>query len=157
MTKKHISTKVFDGFSTCFRQWKAIGTHCRFLHGYSVYFKVTFEGELDHRNWVMDFGGFGARSKHKIQGMSLKEYFSHLLDHTVIIADDDPKLMEFQKLHDEGVIQLRILPQVGCERFADYLIDVINSFLLMETEGRVKAIQLEFFEHEKNSAIAIRS
>ena len=51
------STKVFDGFSTVFRQWKAEGTHCRFLHGYGISFKVTFEGELDNRNWVWDFGG----------------------------------------------------------------------------------------------------
>ena len=31
---KFQSTKVFDGFSCVFRQWKAEGTHCRFLHGY---------------------------------------------------------------------------------------------------------------------------
>jgi 6-pyruvoyltetrahydropterin/6-carboxytetrahydropterin synthase len=41
------STKVFDGYSTVFRQWKADGTHCQFLHGYGVSFKVWFEGELD--------------------------------------------------------------------------------------------------------------
>ena len=40
-----ISTKVFDGFSCVFRQWKAEGTHCRFLHGYGVSFKVWFKGE----------------------------------------------------------------------------------------------------------------
>ena len=44
------STKLFDGFSCCFRQWKAETTHCRFLHGYGVSFRVTFEGELD-RDW----------------------------------------------------------------------------------------------------------
>ena len=41
-----ISTKVFDGFSCCFRQWKATTTHCQFLHGYGVSFKVWFEGDL---------------------------------------------------------------------------------------------------------------
>ena len=41
------STKIFDGYSTCFRQWRAEGTHCKFLHGYGVSFKVWFEGELD--------------------------------------------------------------------------------------------------------------
>ena len=51
------STKVFDGFSCCFRQWKATTTHCQFLHGYGVSFKVWFEGDLDDRNWVWDFGG----------------------------------------------------------------------------------------------------
>ena len=49
---KFTSTKLFDGYSTCFRQWRAINTHCRFLHGYAISFRVWFEGELDHRNWV---------------------------------------------------------------------------------------------------------
>ena len=53
---KFQSTKVFDGFSTVFRQWKAEDTHCKFLHGYGVSFKVWFEGELDERNWVWVFG-----------------------------------------------------------------------------------------------------
>jgi 6-pyruvoyltetrahydropterin/6-carboxytetrahydropterin synthase len=52
------STKIFDGYSTVFRQWKADGTHCQFLHGYGISFKVWFEGELDGRNWVWDFGGY---------------------------------------------------------------------------------------------------
>jgi 6-pyruvoyltetrahydropterin/6-carboxytetrahydropterin synthase len=46
---KYQSTKLFDGFSTVFRQWKAEGTHCRFLHGYGVSFRVWFEGELDEK------------------------------------------------------------------------------------------------------------
>ena len=52
---KFQSTKVFDGFSTVFRQWKAEGTHCKFLHGYGVSFRVWFEGELDERNCVIFF------------------------------------------------------------------------------------------------------
>ena len=39
---KFQSSKVFDGFSTVFRQWKAETTHCRFLHGYGISFKVYF-------------------------------------------------------------------------------------------------------------------
>ena len=50
---KFQSSKVFDGFSTVFRQWKANTTHCRFVHGYGISFKVYFEGELDERNWVL--------------------------------------------------------------------------------------------------------
>jgi 6-pyruvoyltetrahydropterin/6-carboxytetrahydropterin synthase len=155
MAKKYISTKLFDGFSTCFRQWRAEDTHCKFLHGYGVYFKVWFCGELDEKNWVFDFGGM-KRAKNKIDGLSPLDWFKWLLDHTVLVADDDPKLLDFQKLNDEGLIQLRIVPNVGCERFAEYLIDTINTFLKLETNGRVKAIRLEFFEHEKNSAVVER-
>jgi 6-pyruvoyltetrahydropterin/6-carboxytetrahydropterin synthase len=148
---KFQSTKLFDGYSTVFRQWKAEGTHCRFLHGYAVSFRVWFEGDLDHRNWVFDFGGM-KRAKHTIQGKFPKEFFSWLLDHTMIIAEDDPFLESFKRMNEAGVVQLRILPYVGCERFAEYLHKVINEFLAVETEGRVKAVKVEVYEHERNSA-----
>jgi len=148
---KFQSTKLFDGYSTCFRQWQAEGTHCKFLHGYAVSFRVWFEGDLDHRNWVFDFGGM-KRAKTQIEGMSPKDYFAYLLDHTTIIAQDDPYLFTFQELHDCGVIQLRILPATGCERFAEFLYDTINTFLEKETDSRVRAIKVEVYEHERNAA-----
>ncbi len=148
---KFQSTKLFDGYSACFRQWKAEGTHCKFLHGYAVSFRVWFEGELDERNWVWDFGGM-KRAKGNIEGMSPKAYFDYLLDHTTIVAEDDPYLEKFKQLHYDGVIQLRILPSVGCERFAEYLYDKINTFLSEETNGRVRATKVEVYEHERNSA-----
>ena len=148
---KYNSTKLFDGYSTCFRQWRAEGTHCRFLHGYAVSFRVWFEGELDHRNWVWDFGGM-KRAKNTIEGMSPKDYFAYLLDHTTIIAEDDPYLVDFKRMDTEGLIQLRILEATGCERFAEYLYTIINEFLAVETDGRVKAIKVEVYEHERNSA-----
>lgn len=148
---KFKSTKLFDGYSTCFRQWKADGTHCKFLHGYAVSFRVWFEGELDERNWVFDFGGM-KRAKTKIQGMSPKDYFAYLLDHTTIVAADDPYLNIFLQMDKDGIIQLRIMDAVGCEQFAKYLFETINDFLVVETNGRVKAVKVEVYEHERNSA-----
>ena len=148
---KFISTKLFDGYSTCFRQWKAEGTHCKFLHGYAVSFRVWFEGELDERNWVFDFGGM-KRAKSTIAGKSPKDFFTWLLDHTTVIAEDDPYLEHFKQMDTDGIIQLRVLPSVGCERFAEYLYETINNFLKEETEGRVKAVKIEVYEHERNSA-----
>jgi len=52
----------------------------------------------------------------------------------------------------DGVIQLRILPATGCERFAEFLFEVINTFLKEETNGRVRATKVEVYEHERNSA-----
>ena len=138
------STKVFDGYSTVFRQWKADGTHCQFLHGYGVSFKVWFEGELDERNWVWDFGGM-KRAKTQIADMSPKDYFAFLLDHTTIVAIDDPYLEKFKQMDEDGVIQLRILPATGCEKFAEYLYGVINEFLAVETDNRVPEKEQEKF------------
>lgn len=145
------STKLFDGYSTVFRQWRAEGTHCRFLHGYAVSFRVWFEGDLDERNWVWDFGGM-KRAEGKIDGMNPKQWFDYLLDHTTIIAEDDPYLEHFKQMADDGIIQLRILPSVGAERFAEYLFKKINEFVQEETHYRVRVAKVEVFENNRNSA-----
>lgn len=149
---KFKSIKVYDGYSTCFRQWTAKGTHCRFLHGYGVSFEVIFEGELDERNWVFDFGGV-KRAKTKIDGMSPKEWMDWMFDHTVILASDDPELDMFKRLDEKGLIQLRICSRVGAERFAEFIFNKLNKFVTTETNDRVKVTQVKFMEHNKNSAI----
>ena len=149
---KYQSTKLFDGFSTVFRQWRAEGTHCRFLHGYGVSFRVTFEGKLDHRNWVWDFGGM-KRAKTQIDGMSPKAWMDYMFDHTLIAANDDPELDSFRMMDAHGLIQLRIIDATGAEKFAEYLYHKLNAFVQEETNGRVQVVQVEFMEHNKNTAI----
>ena len=124
---KFQSSKVFDGFSTVFRQWKAEDTHCRFLHGYGISFKVYFEGELDERNWVWDFGGM-KRAKTKIDDKSPKEWMDYMFDHTMIVAEDDPWLDAFKQMETAGVAQIRILPATGAEKFAEYIFNKINEY-----------------------------
>ena len=147
-----VSTKIFDGFSCCFRQWKAETTHCKYLHGYGVSFKVKFEGDLDHRNWVWDFGGM-KRAKTKIDDMSPKEWMDYMFDHTVIVAKDDPFLNYFKNLNEHGVIQLRIVEATGAEKFAEFIFHKLNNFVKTETQRRVKVVKVEFMEHGKNTAI----
>ena len=149
---KFQSTKLFDGYSCVFRQWKAEGTHCRFLHGYGVSFRVWFEGELDERNWVWYFGGM-KRAKGTIDGMNPKQWMDYMFDHTVIIADDDPFIALFRKMMVDDLIQLRVIPATGAEQFAKYIYEKLNTFMQEETEGRVKVARVEFMEHNKNTAI----
>ena len=145
------SSKVFDGFSTVFRQHKAEDTHCKFLHGYGISFKVYFEGDLDFRNWVWDFGGM-KRAKTKIDGMSPNQWMDYMFDHTVILAEDDPKLPEFEKLHEMKVIQLRVIEATGAEKFAEYVFRKIRNFVESETDFRVTVTKVKFMEHGKNAA-----
>ena len=149
-----LSSKVFDGFSTVFRQWKAETTHCKYLHGYGVSFKLYFEGELDDRNWVWDFGGM-KRAKGKIDGKTPKEWFDFMFDHTFIVAEDDPYLESFKRMAEAGVAQIRVIPATGAERFAKYIYDKVNPFIQEETNGRVSIIKVEFREHNKNNAIYV--
>jgi 6-pyruvoyltetrahydropterin/6-carboxytetrahydropterin synthase len=149
---KFQSTKIFDGYSTVFRQWRADGTHCRFLHGYGISFKITFEGDLDERNWVWDFGGM-KRAKNTIDGMPPKEWMDYMFDHTFLVAEDDPFLESFKKMDEAGVAQVRVLPATGAEQFAKFIYDKVSEFIKIETEGRVRVVSVEFKEHSKNSAI----
>ena len=151
---KFQSSKVFDGFSTVFRQWKAEGTHCRFLHGYGVSFKVWFKGELDDRNWVWDFGGM-KRATTKIDDMNPKEWMDYMFDHTFIVAEDDPYIESFKRMEDVGVAQIRVVPATGAEQFAKFVFEKLNKFVREETRGRVNVIKVEFMEHGKNSAIYV--
>ena len=148
---KFQSSKVFDGFSTVFRQWKAKETHCRFVHGYGISFKVYFEGELDHRNWVWDFGGM-KRAKTQIDGKSPKAWMDYMFDHTMVIAEDDPELKAFQQMDIAGVAQVRVIPATGAEKFAEYIYTKLNDFVKTETEDRVRVIKVKFMEHGKNAA-----
>jgi len=148
---KFQSSKVFDGFSTVFRQHSAKGTHCSFLHGYGISFKVYFEGDLDERNWVWDFGGM-KRAKTQIDGMSPKAWMDYMFDHTLIVAEDDPELRAFQQMDTAGVAQVRVIPATGAEKFAEYIYHKLNDFVKTETDGRVKVTKVKFAEHGKNAA-----
>ena len=148
---KFQSSKVFDGFSTVFRQWRATTTHCRFVHGYGISFKVYFEGDLDERNWVWDFGGM-KRAKTKIDGKSPKEWMDYMFDHTLVVAEDDPELKAFQQMDTAGVAQVRVIPATGAEKFAEYIYTKLNKFVDTETEGRVRVTKVKFMEHGKNAA-----
>jgi 6-pyruvoyltetrahydropterin/6-carboxytetrahydropterin synthase len=148
---KFQSSKVFDGFSTVFRQWKAEDTHCRFFHGYGISFKIYFEGDLDHRNWVWDFGGM-KRAKTQIDGMSPKEWMDYMFDHTMVIAEDDPFIESLKLMDNAGAAQVRIIEATGAEKFAEFIFNKINPFVLEETGGRVRVTKVKFMEHGKNAA-----
>lgn len=141
------STKTYGhelGLSACFRQWRA-ESHCRFLHGYSLSFKVVFEAdELDYRNWVVDFGSL----------KSFKAILESTFDHTLIIAENDPHKGALLALQDMGLAQVRVLPRVGCEAFAEYVAGVLDVWLHDNGYApRVRVVSVECREHGANSAV----
>jgi len=137
------SYKEFNGYSTAFRQWRA-DSHCKFIHGYALRFKVWFDGELDNRNWVVDFGCF------KRNG--IKDWMKSMFDHTTCIAKDDPELKSFLEMEAKGLIQLRVMEDVGCEKFAEYVFKYLNKKIKQETDDRVKVHKVQCWEHGENMA-----
>ena len=157
---KYYSTKTYGndrGLGCCFRQWRATHSHCSLLHGYSIGVKLIFEcEELDERNWVMDFGGL----------KDFKNWLEHMFDHTVLVAEDDPKLDFFKQLNTmddgynaKGICDLRIVPGVGCEKFAELCYTKMAELLEEDKKAdralnpTVQLKSVEVFEHGANSAI----
>lgn len=139
----YISTKIIELGSCAFRQWRANDTHCKYVHGYQLKAKFWFKGELDDRNWVVNFGGL----------KELKDKLQNQFDHTLCIAVDDPLIDIFQELHEAGGCNLRIMPAVGIEKTAEYCFKTANDYVQNMTAGRCKVIKVEVWEHELNSAI----
>jgi 6-pyruvoyltetrahydropterin/6-carboxytetrahydropterin synthase len=148
------STKTFtpeQGLSCVFRQWRA-KSHCRYLHGYAIWVKFTFEARspdgvalLDENGWVVDFGCL----------KPLKHKLVELFDHTLVVAEDDPQLGLLRNLDDENtLVQLVVLPRVGCEAFARHCFNLTRDFLRIENlADRIFVHSCEVGEHKANSAI----
>ena len=144
---KFTSNKVIELGSAAFRQWKSTHSHCQFIHGYRLTADITFEcDELDERNWVADFGGL----------KELKTDLENTFDHKLVVAEDDPQLELLKKLDESGVAEVVVLPSVGCERFAEYVLNKADTFISNATGGRVRVKSVQINEHEKNFATAYR-
>jgi 6-pyruvoyltetrahydropterin/6-carboxytetrahydropterin synthase len=141
------STKTYghsEGLSCCFRQWRAEHSHCKLVHGYSLAFKFVFSTcELDERGWCYDFGDL----------KEIRAWLHAMFDHTMLVADDDPHLGKFRILAAEGLVDLRIVPAVGCEGTAKFVFDHVSKFIAQRTNGRVWLESVEVSEHSGNSAI----
>lgn len=106
--------------------------------------KYEFESDyLDHRNWVADFGNF------KLVKAVLQDFF----DHKTIVAEDDPHLDWFKEAHERGIMEMVIVPHVGCERFAELAYAIAYQCLEIGTQDRIRLVSAEVTEHESNSAI----
>lgn len=143
------STKTYThsvGLSACFRQWRA-ESHCRFLHGYSLEVHFVFEAmALDVRNWVVDFGSL----------KSLKGWLEDTFDHKTLVAEDDPLLEHFQNMHKLGMLELRVVPACGCEKFAEMIFHYADTWLRDNGYSpRCILRSVEVKEHQGNSARVI--
>ncbi len=147
MASRYQSTKTYGhelGLSTAFRQWRA-DSHCQYLHGYALAITLIFEArDLDVRNWVVDFGSL----------KSLEQRLEDQFDHKTLVAEDDPEIELFRQMDARGLIQMRILPALGCEKFAEYVYGAAQVWLTDNGYApRVRLISVEVREHGANSAI----
>lgn len=139
----YLTVKTFPPISCCYRNWKA-ESHCRFLHGYALEITVKFSSDtLDDTHWGVDFG--------KLK--SLKEALEDTFDHKTLIESDDPFLELFRSMSQQGIIDLRILPGISCEKFAEYVFTLAEGWLMANNyTPRIKVEEVEIKEHHHNAA-----
>lgn len=140
------STKKFLDFPCTHRAWRTKG-HCRFIHGYSRSFHLTFIcTKKDQNGWVMDFSGL----------KKVKAFLTYMFDHTFLVAEDDPELPLFREMDKKGLIQLRTMQNPSMEGTATFVLkeaqNIINTIV---KNRRVIIERVEVFENHKNSAIAV--
>lgn len=141
------STKTYGhevGLSCAFRQWRA-DSHCRLIHGYALSIKVEFGAtQLDHRNWVMDFGAL----------KPIKQFLVDTFDHTLMVAEDDPQIDVYVEMMKAGIANVQTVANVGCEAFAELIFREVDLWLKIENHApRVFVTSVEVREHGANSAI----
>ena len=135
-------SKSFSGYPCCHRQWRHPG-HCRFVHGYSRSFTCWFEASaLDMVGFVVDFSSLKA----------LEAQLAAQFDHTFLVNADDPLLGQWQALHDQGALDLRVMANVGMEASAELVWGWANALLQGRDGGRTCCVKVEARENEKNAA-----
>lgn len=149
----HRVTKTYGhelGLSATFRQHRA-QSHCQFIHGYALGFKLVFASrELDQNGWVKDFGGL----------KPLKAKLVKTFDHKMLVAHDDPALSRLLSLGDgRGVwdtaplAQIEVVQHVGCEAFARMVWEWADELITDEERARgVHLVEVECREHAGNAA-----
>lgn len=140
------------GLSATFRQHRA-KSHCRFIHGYALGFKIVFGArQLDENGWVKDFGSL----------KPLKQRLIDTFDHRMLVAQDDPCRQFLESLnsqdwsyangHDQ-LAQVIVLPAVGCEAFARMVYGWAADTRTEDDIRRgVHVLEVECREHAGNAA-----
>ena len=150
------STKKLGPISTGHRNWMAESNlnrdsqKCAWCHGYSRYIEFTFDGDLDEKQWVYDFGDL----------KFVKNWLEENWDHKTLIASNDPKLEKLKEMESENLIKLTIVDITqgwgpGIEGSCKWVYDVINPIIREKTSGRVSISKIQVWEHEHNSAIYV--
>ncbi|MFM7734139.1 MAG: 6-carboxytetrahydropterin synthase [Cyanobium sp.] len=138
----HTCSKTFSGYPCCHRQWRHPG-HCRFVHGYSRSFTLWFRAHrLDQHGFVVDFSSL----------RELERRLSEQFDHTFLANADDPLLPNWQALHEQGALDLRVMANVGMEASAELVWGWANELLRPRGGARACCWKVEARENERNAA-----
>ena len=113
------------------------------MHGYSRSFTIWFAATaLDDCGFVVDFSSLRPLEK------QLRDQF----DHTFLVNADDPLMGQWQLLHEQGALDLRVMTNVGMEATAELVWTWANALLHDRDGGRTCCWKVEARENRANGA-----
>jgi 6-pyruvoyltetrahydropterin/6-carboxytetrahydropterin synthase len=113
------------------------------VHGYSRSFTIWFAATaLDDCGFVVDFSSLRPLEK------QLRDQF----DHTFLVNADDPLMGQWQLLHEQGALDLRVMTNVGMEATAELVWTWANALLHDRDGGRTCCWKVEARENRANGA-----
>lgn len=131
--------KRLGGYPCCHRQWRDDG-HCSFLHGYDRWVEIEWEGERDHRGWVVDFGAL----------KEIKEWLDYMFDHTTLVSPDDPFLAALHVLNENKVLDIRVTDPT-MEGMAELVGQKVQTWT-RNNFPNARVVRIDCWENEKNCA-----
>lgn len=146
---RYVRTRTFshgENFKCTWRNWRSSDS-TRFLHGHSLQVKLIFDcTDRDDSLQVMDVSRLD----------EIHAWLNSIFNNTTIIAADDPELTTFQELHSKGLVDLRVIPHVGYENFAEYIWKRVARFLgVHNLAPRVLIRTVEVIDGGSNSALYV--
>ena len=83
----------------------------------------------------------------------LKDWLESMFDHTMLINEDDPEKELFEEMHRRGIVDLRVMPNVGMEASSRCAFDFADNLIRKKTDNRCWVYRVETRENMKNSGI----
>lgn len=140
-------TKRYRNLPAAHRQPNHDG-HCRLVHGHNWGFDITLSCEtLEENGFVLDVG------KMKPVRRMLEHYF----DHTCLINRSDPKIGFFMQMHEDKLLDVRVVENCGMEGLAEMVFEQVQTVLKADypedfgVRG-LRVIGVTCWEDEKNAA-----
>ena len=126
----HTVTKSYTDLPAAHRQPNHSG-HCRLIHGHNWRFDITFAANrLDRCGFVLDVGSLRI----------LRDFLGSLLDHKLLLNEEDPRLEYFRKCLDSPenpFSEILVVPNCGMEGLAEFVFDTASGWIASGTIGSV--------------------
>ena len=142
--RKELAYGDIRGFSCSYRYWKNDSAHedSPMLHGYALSFAFIFESEDK------------AVCQEYIETKTtwIKNYVEEIFRNTVIVANDDPLVLDFEALEKAGACDIRFVDRVGASAFAKIMFEDMAPTVLDMTENKVRLRTVKVRENGYYSA-----